>query len=61
MVLAGRPFDFDTFTSAKVKIIARECSLARGATVENKLIGNDADNKNKTHDDDCRSAALKIF
>ena len=45
VVLADRPFDFDT--SAKVKIIARECSLARGAQ-EKKRFG-------------LRSPRLKLF
>ena len=37
MVLADSPFDFDA--SAKVKIIARECSLVLGARVKKNDLG----------------------
>ena len=37
VVLADSPFDFDT--SAKVKIIAKECSPARGAPLKTNALG----------------------
>ena len=44
MVLADSPFDFDT--SAKVKMIAKECSPARGAPVKTDDLGRGVPGRN---------------